>query len=147
LQIAQLDGQKAARRGAELIAILETASAKIDRFGWNQMDKHLKDSLSADWCDVLNIYTLAEVRAAVRAVFEESKGKLRSINEYQVQEQIKLAHRKLLATLPPKAPEPPKKPLTPEELEQRRIRAAKIMAAAGLPKTAEKDTKTAEKSQ
>lgn len=31
---------------------------------------------------------------------------------------------------PPKTPEPPRKPLTDEELEQRRIRAAEIMAEA-----------------
>jgi len=33
---------------------------------------------------------------------------------------------------PPETPEPPRKPLTPEELEQRRVRAAEIMAEAGL---------------
>lgn len=32
---------------------------------------------------------------------------------------------------PPQAPEPPRKPLTPEELEQRRASAAEIMAEVG----------------
>ena len=125
-QIAALDGQQAARRGAELVAILEVASVKIDRFGWNSMDPHIKDAVCNDWCDLLSQYTLGEVRKGVAEVFAASGGKLKSINEFRVQEQIKKAHRELLAKLP-KEPEPPR--------EAERIApdtAARIMAEAGF---------------
>ena len=126
LQIAALDGQKAAQRGAELVAILEVASVKIDRFGWNQMDRHIKDAVCNDWCDLLSQYTLAEVRDGVAAVFAASGGKLKSINEFQVQEQIKQAHRHFLASLPKGAePEPERKPID-------RAAAAEILAQAGF---------------
>jgi hypothetical protein len=125
LQISALDGQKAARRGAELRAILEVASAKIDRFGWSQMDKHVKDEICNDWCDVLSQYTLAEVRAGVAAVFAASGGKLKSINEFQVQEKIREAHAQIVARLPKQEPEPERKPVDRET-------AAQIMAKAGF---------------
>jgi len=126
LQIAALDGQQAARRGAELVAILEVASVKIDRFGWNSMDQHIKDAICNDWCDLLSQYTIAEVRDGVAAVFAASGGKLKSINEFQVQEQIRLAHREFVATLPKQSePEPERKPVDPDT-------AAAIMAAAGF---------------
>lgn len=111
--------------------MLETASTKIDRFGWNQMDKHIKDQLCAEWCDVLSPYTLDEVRAGVRAVFEASKGKLRSINEFQVQEQIRLAHRRIVASLPKAAPSPePERDFSPEAVERRRSQAARLLGGA-----------------
>jgi len=127
LQISALDGQKAARRGAELRAILEVASAKIDRFGWNGMDQHIKDQICSDWCDLLSQYTLAEVRAGVDAVFSASGGKLKSINEFQVQAEIRKSHREFLATLPKRAeaPEPPTERVSKE-------RAAEIIAQAGF---------------
>ena len=75
---------------------------------------------------------LNEVRAGVRALFEESKGKLRSINEYQVEEKIKLAHRKMLATLPPKAPEPePERDFSPEAIARRKALSAEMLGKAG----------------
>ena len=124
LQIAQLDTQKVARRAAELIAMLETASAKIDRFGWASMDKSLKDALCNDWCDILSQYTLDEVRAGIGAVFAASGGKLRSINEYQVQEQILREHRRIAASLPREELAEPRHETAPEERE----RAARYIA-------------------
>ena len=88
------------------MAILEVASVKIDRFGWNSMDTNIKDAVCNDWCDLLSQYTLAEVKAGVAAVFAASGGKLKSINEFQVQDQIKRAHRELIAALPKETPEP-----------------------------------------
>ena len=125
LQIAALDGQQAARRGAELVAILEVASVKIDRFGWSNMDKHIKDAVCNDWCDLLSQYTIAEVRDGVAAVFAASGGKLKSINEFQVQEKIREAHMRIVASLPKTAPEP-KRPRIDKE------RAAQIIAEAGF---------------
>ena len=125
-QIAALDGPQAARRGAELVAILEVASVKIDRFGWNSMDSHIKDAVCNDWCDLLSQYTLDEVRSGVAAVFAASGGKLKSINEFQVQEQIKREHREFLASLPKQADqEPERKPVD-------RALAAEILAKAGF---------------
>lgn len=93
------------------------------------MDKHIKDQLCADWCDVLSQYTLDEVRAGVRAVFEASKGKARSINEFQVQEQIRLAHRRIIDGLPNSVPPPePERDFSPEAVERRR----QIAEACGM---------------
>ena len=125
MQIEALDGRQAALRGAELVAILEVASVKIDRFGWNSMDPNIKDAVCNDWCDLLSQYTLAEVKAGVAALFAAAGGKLKSINEFQVQEQIKQAHRQVLASLPKDVePEPERKPVDRE-------RAAEILAQAG----------------
>ena len=98
-QIEQLDTHKTSLRSAKLVAILEVASAKIDRFGWNQMSQHVKDALCADWCDRLAQYTLAEVKQGVDDFFAANKGKVRSINEFQVEEQIQLRHRAITARL------------------------------------------------
>ena len=128
LQIAQLDTPKVARRAAELNAILETASAKIDRFGWNQMDKHIKDQLCSEWCDALSQYTLDEVRAGVCAVFAASNGKLRSINEYQVQEQIVLEHGQVLDRLPNQPPAPEaERDFSPEAVARRKAHSDKLL--------------------
>jgi hypothetical protein len=112
--------------------MLETASAKIDRFGWSQMSGPLKDELTKDWCDVLSQYTLQEVRDGIRSLFAAHKGKLRSINEYQVQEQICLAHRKLLETLPQKTPEPePERDFSPEAVARRQALSAELLGKSG----------------
>jgi microcompartment protein CcmL/EutN len=89
------------------------------------MDKHVKEEICNGWCDLLSQYTLAEVRAGVAAVFAASSGKLKSINEYQVQAEIKKAHREFLATLPKQEPEPERKQVDPET-------AAAILAEAGF---------------
>jgi len=125
LQIAALDGQQAARRGAELVAILEVASVKIDRFGWNSMDQHIKDAVCNDWCDLLSQYTIAEVREGVAAVFAASGGRLKSINEFQVQEKIVEAHKRIVAALPAERPEPERERVDKDK-------AAQILAEAGF---------------
>lgn len=90
------------------------------------MDKHIKDEICNGWCDLLSQYTLAEVRSGVAAVFAASGGKLKSINEFQVQAEIKKAHRDFLATLPKQSdPEHERKPIDAET-------AARIMAEAGF---------------
>ena len=111
------------------MAILEVASLKIDRFGWSQMDKHIKDQVCNEWCDVLSQYTLAEVRAGVAAVFYASGGKLKSINEYQVQDKILEAHRLAVSSLPKQEPEPERENLTAEE---RKAIAARVLSQAGV---------------
>ena len=95
------------------------------------MDKHIKDQLCADWCDVLSQYTLDEVRYGVRAVFAASKGKARSINEFQVQEQIRMAHRRMIDGLPKSAPNPePERDNSPEAVERRRALSAELLGGA-----------------
>lgn len=94
------------RRAAELVAILEVASAKIDRFGWGNMDEAVKDQLCADWCAVLSQYTLDEVRMGVRAVFDAAGGNIRSINEHQVKAKIQQEHARQVQSLPRNEPEP-----------------------------------------
>jgi hypothetical protein len=125
-QIEALDGRLAARRGAELVAMLEAASVKIDRFGWDKMDDHLKQTICDEWCDLLCQYRLDEVRDGIRAVFEANGGRMKSINEFQVQEQIRIAHRKRVAAMPRDlSPEPERKPVDMEA-------AARIIAESGL---------------
>lgn len=97
--------------------MLESASAKIDRFGWSRMDGALKDQLCADWCDRLSKYTLNEVRRGIAGVFEVKRGEIKSINEFQVEAAIKAEHSRIIALLP-KAPEtsdPPRKSGTAKE--------------------------------
>lgn len=110
-----------------MIAILEIASSKIDRFGWTAMDETIKGAILADWCDRLSKYQLQEVRDAVAALFTISNGRLRSLNEFQVEEHIRIEHRRQLALLP-KMPELSltghRQPPTPEE----RARVAAIVA-------------------
>lgn len=127
LQIAQLSGPQTARRGAELIAMLEAASAKIDRFGWDNMNAAMKNALRSDWCDVLSQYTLEEVRQGITALFRESGGRLRSINEFQVEAMIRRAQREMLSKLPnaPAQDPVPIKVVSPE-------RAAEIAKQAGV---------------
>jgi hypothetical protein len=108
-----------------LVAILEVASVKIDRFGWSNMDKHIKDAVCNDWCDLLSQYTIAEVRDGVAAVFAASGGRLKSINEFQVQEKIKEAHMRVVASLPKAQPEPERQRVDKEK-------AAQIIAEAGF---------------
>lgn len=113
--------------------MLEVASDKINRFGWNRMDAAVKDALCADWCDVLTPYTLDEVRAGIRAVFSEAKGKLSSINEFQVEHQIKLAHARLIAAMPRKAEHVAPSRLTDEEKAARRALVAELMPSLAMP--------------
>lgn len=89
---------------------------------------NIKDQICADWCDVLSQYTVDEVRAGVRAVFEASKGKVRSINEFQVQEQIRLAHKRQLERLPRRPPAPePKRDFSPEVVANRKAFAKEVL--------------------
>lgn len=126
LQIEQLGLSQTERRTAELVGMLETASSKIDRFGWGNMDEALKDSLCGEWCDVLSPFTLDEVRRGVRAVFDAAGGKLRSINEFQVKAEIQKEHARIVSALPrASAPEP-----IVEITEEERQRRAAIVASA-----------------
>ena len=109
-----------------MVAILEVASVKIDRFGWSSMDRHIKDAVCNDWCDLLSQYTIAEVRDGVAAVFAASGGKLKSINEFQVQEKIREAHMRIVASLPKTAPPEPERQRVDKD------KAAQILAEAGF---------------
>ncbi len=124
LQIEALSGQDAAKRGAELVAIMEVTMSKIDRFGWAQMDRHVKDALTNDWCDLLCKYTLQEVRDGVKAVLTDTDGKPRGFNEYQVQAQIMKARKREVQALPKAPPPPERKPVSKEA-------AADILRQAG----------------
>lgn len=110
--------------------MLETASAKIDRFGWDRMDQGMKDGLCGQWCAVLGKYRLDEVQAGIHAVFVATKGALRSINEYQVEAQIKLAHRIALDALP-KDDGPGREPdNSPEAVARRRALSEELLGKA-----------------
>jgi isocitrate lyase len=106
--------------------MLETASSKIDRFGWGNMDEALKDSLCGEWCEVLSPYRLDEVRQGIKAVFDAAKGKLRSINEFQVKAEIQKEHARIVAALPRAAAPEPIAEITEAEREHR----AKVIADA-----------------
>lgn len=118
----------AKRRNAELIVILEKASKKIDRFGWDQMDADLKQELTNDWCDILSPFLLAEVELGVRDVFTEAKGKLRSINEFQVRAAIEKRHSEKVASLPKEAPsQDDERDFSPEALARRRALSVELL--------------------
>lgn len=78
------------------------------------MDVHIKDQLCNEWCDLLSQYTLAEVRAGVADVFAASGGRLKAINEFQVQEQIRATHAQIVAQLPKQEEAPDRKPVDGE---------------------------------
>ena len=100
LQISALGGPQAARRAAELAAMLDVASEKMDRFGWANMDATTKQSLRAEWCDVLAAYELQEVKAGIDRVFSDADGKLRAINEYRVKAAIEKIRAEEYAAMP-----------------------------------------------
>jgi hypothetical protein len=130
LQIEQLGLPEKQKRNAHLMAMLETASAKIDRFGWSSMDGNVKDMLCIDWCDVLGRYMLDEVKDGIKAFFVSNQGSARSINEHQVERHIKAAHKRTLGALPYSAMiQGPgiARDLSETELEERRLEAEKIM--------------------
>lgn len=130
MQISRLDTSKAKRRTAELIAMLDVASAKIDRFGWANMDSGLKASLRTDWVDVLSKYELQEVKAGIDRVFRETGGNVRSVNEHQVAAAIQKNRSEEFARLPKlDVPKPAEERVTAEQ-------AAEIMEQAGFkPRT------------
>ena len=82
---------------------LEVVSTKIDRFGWGQMSKDMKDRLTADWVDILGDFRLAEVREACSALMG-SKPK-DATNECMVKVQILASRAIELQSLQPE-PEP-----------------------------------------
>lgn len=70
------------------------------------MGAELKAEMETDWCDVLGQYLISEVEDGIKALFVASKGKLRSINEFQVQDQVEIALARQVAKLPAD-PSPP----------------------------------------
>lgn len=131
-QISALDGQQVARRATELRAMLEVASAKIDRFGWRDMDDTVKNAICNDWCDVLSKYTLAEVKAGIAALFKASKGNLKSINEHQVEDQILKAHARQVAALPQHEPERKRERADPAKAAQMTAEVTRLAQAKGV---------------
>ncbi len=82
------------------------------------MHENIKAAICGDWCDLLSKYQLQEVRDGVAALFRASKGKLRSLNEFQVEEHIRIEHLRQIAMLPKTPAEPStaqRQPPTPEE--------------------------------
>lgn len=80
--------------------MLEVASAKIDRFGWDRMSDAIKDQLCKDWVTALGKYRLDEVKLGIEDFFASQRGNVRSINEHQVIEMISKRHANELALLP-----------------------------------------------
>ena len=98
--------------------MLDVASNKIDRFGWERMDATVKKSLLNDWVSALEPYELPEVVAGIDRVFRDKKGEVRALNEYQVIAAINSNRAEELASLPKSAPEPEKrKRATKEEAD------------------------------
>lgn len=115
------------KRGAELIGMLEKASIKIDRFGWDRMDDGMKDALCADWVRVLSVFRLQEVSDAIDQFLSDRGGNVKSINEFQIKDQIEANHKKVLASLPsrPNIPKSQMRPsLSDEEMAARREQVA-----------------------
>lgn len=129
LHLEQLNGPTKKKRAAELILILEVASKKIDRFGWDRMATGLKDEMTGDWLDLLFPFTLAEVKQGVFDLFEASNGKLKSINEFQVRDCIRKRHSKAVALLPKSTPA--YEPAIPIDAAERARRAAVVADTLG----------------
>ena len=94
------------------------------------MDGAVKDALTADWCDVLSEFTLAEVRDGIRALFAASNGNLRSLNEHQVKDRIEINQRRLVESLPRKADLEPGRDFSPEAVARRRAVSAELLGAS-----------------
>lgn len=96
------------------------------------MDANVKDALCDDWCDRLSKYTLDEIRLGVSDVFDEARGKLRSINEVQVEVAILHRHAHLVASLPSEK-EVASDPYSHKEpLGQRKAAADEVMRKHGF---------------
>lgn len=105
----------------------ETANVKIDRFGFDRMDREMKDQLCDDWCDCLAPYELVKVQQAINAVLKEAKGQLRSINEFQVVAAIEKIDAAIIAGLP-KGDDPNPSELTEDEMAARRRNANDVLS-------------------
>lgn len=132
--IEQLDLPTKLKRNAEVVAILEVASSKIDRFGWSRMDPHIKDALVKDWLARLSGYDLQEVKAGVEQVFTQAEGKLRTINEHMVEAQILKRRKQILNSLPSDPDPEPERDFSPEAVAKRRACADEILRGFGMTK-------------
>ena len=99
------------------------------------MSKQMKDDLCDDWCSVLSKYPLEEVQQGINDVFMEVGGKLRSINEFQVEAAILKEHQRQVSKLPKQAEEPePERDFSPETVAERRKAANQILKEYGFLK-------------
>ena len=106
--------------------MLEVASAKIDRFGWDKMSSAVKDQLCKDWVSALSRYRLDEIKRGIEDFFAAQRGNVRSINEHQVIAMISKRHANELALLP-SAPV-----VVPDRERVSAEAASEIMKAAGF---------------
>lgn len=106
--------------------MLEVASAKIDRFGWDKMSSAVKDQLCKDWVSALSRYRLDEIKRGIEDFFAAQRGNVRSINEHQVIAMISKRHKIELEALPSTASQEPDRERVSAEA------ASEIMKAAGF---------------
>lgn len=140
LQISQLSTRQDALRTAGMVALLEVASAKIDRFGWDRMDENIKAEICGDWCDTLRGYTLAEIKSGIKMVFEDAKGKLRSINEHQVEAAIRKSQARTVAAMSKERPAERDNPKPTRESQERMADLVKDLGfVKPMPKVGENE--------
>jgi hypothetical protein len=86
---------------------LEIISRKIDRYGWDGINDHVRQRLLSDWIDALADFTLAEVKDAVNALLACAPKD--AMNEQKVRSIVVANRDKRLAAIPkPADPEPPR---------------------------------------
>lgn len=90
---------------------LEVISRKVDRFGWDAMNGHVRQRLIADWISALADFTLEEIGAATREILAGDPRE--AVNEQKVCRVI-LRHRARRLAAIPMPPEPERQTPTPE---------------------------------
>ena len=95
---------------------LDVVSQKVQRFGWGDMAKAMKDRLTEDWVSVLGEFPLAEVKRAIGDCLEVDP-------KCPTEQAVKVAIQKRRAAAmqrasKPEPPEPKPEKVSPEAAQR-----------------------------
>ena len=96
---------------------LDVVSQKVQRFGWGDMAKAMKDRLTEDWVSVLGEFPLAEVKRAIGDCLESDPKKCPTEQAVKVaiQKRRAAAMQRVSKTEPP---EPKPEKVSPEAAQR-----------------------------
>ena len=102
---------------ADVCVVMEMMVRKYDKFGWDQMNKGMRQMIREDWLDALADYPVAEVRAACRQHTIDMPNK--TPNEGHIKAQIIKARAAFLAKVDrPKADTSPVERVSAERADE-----------------------------
>ena len=109
--------EQAAQNRTLLAFELDVVSQKVQRFGWGDMAKAMKDRLTEDWVSVLGEFPLAEVKRAIGDCLEADPKKC------PTEQAVKVAIQKRRAAAmqrvsKPEPPEPKPEKVSPEAAQR-----------------------------